>query len=154
MMNLEDVNTKDRRADFRSPGSAIVLGGGVSGLGVARALVERGWQQVIVIEKGRLGGATSNNSHHIIHGGFRYLKSLDILRTLESIKSLHELAQCYPQCVKPLPCLMALGSSLSEHPLIAKLGAQFYNLLAGSRVNSAEVVRGRDIEISAPFAEI
>lgn len=133
--------------------SVMVLGGGVSGLGVARALVDRGLQ-VLVLERNRLGGATSNNSHHIIHGGFRYLKSLDLLRTLESIRSLSELSRRYPQCVRPLPCLMALGESLGEHPLLAKLGAQLYNLLSGGRVKPAEVVSGLGVELSSAFSKL
>jgi glycerol-3-phosphate dehydrogenase len=51
---------------------AIVIGGGITGAGVLRDLALRGLRALLV-EKGRLGAATTASSSHLIHGGLRYL---------------------------------------------------------------------------------
>ncbi|HEX4212005.1 MAG TPA: FAD-dependent oxidoreductase [Candidatus Dormibacteraeota bacterium] len=51
---------------------AIVIGGGVTGAGVARDLALRG-RSVLLLEKGDWGGGTSGSSSWMIHGGPRYL---------------------------------------------------------------------------------
>lgn len=47
----------------------VVVGGGVSGLGVALRASKRGLK-TLLLERDRCGGATSNNSLRIVHGGF------------------------------------------------------------------------------------
>jgi glycerol-3-phosphate dehydrogenase len=50
----------------------VVIGGGVTGAGVARDAALRGLK-VAVVERGEAGGATTAASTHLIHGGVRYL---------------------------------------------------------------------------------
>jgi len=73
--------------------------------------------------------ATSNNSLRIIHGGIRYLQSLNFLRTIESAKEQNKLLLEFPDFIKPLPCLMPLDESGLRGPAGAKLGAILYQLL-------------------------
>ncbi|MBK9429061.1 MAG: FAD-dependent oxidoreductase [Elusimicrobia bacterium] len=51
---------------------AIVIGGGITGAGVARDFALRGWK-ALLLERGRFGRATTAGSSHLIHGGLRYL---------------------------------------------------------------------------------
>ena len=51
----------------------VVIGGGVTGAGVARDLALRGLS-VLLLEKGDWGAGTSGASSWMIHGGFRYLE--------------------------------------------------------------------------------
>ncbi|MDQ6919607.1 MAG: FAD-dependent oxidoreductase, partial [Candidatus Dormibacteraeota bacterium] len=51
----------------------VVIGGGVTGAGVARDLARRG-ASVLLLEKGDYGGGTSGASSWMIHGGPRYLE--------------------------------------------------------------------------------
>jgi glycerol-3-phosphate dehydrogenase len=51
----------------------IVIGGGVTGAGIARDLSLRGLS-VLILEKGDWGGGTSGSSSWMIHGGPRYLE--------------------------------------------------------------------------------
>lgn len=101
----------------------IVIGGGVSGLGVSLEAASRGLT-VCLLEKGELGQATSANSHHIIHGGFRYLKNLDLSRAIDSIREKNGLLKASPQYISPLPCVMPLEKSgmKSKYPVLAALG--------------------------------
>lgn len=50
----------------------VVIGGGVTGAGVARDAALRGLK-VALVERGRPGGGTTAASTHLIHGGVRYL---------------------------------------------------------------------------------
>ncbi|MDQ2942746.1 MAG: FAD-dependent oxidoreductase, partial [Candidatus Dormibacteraeota bacterium] len=50
-----------------------VIGGGVTGAGIARDLSLRGLS-VLLLEKGDWGGGTSGGSSWMIHGGPRYLE--------------------------------------------------------------------------------
>lgn len=85
----------------------VVVGGGSAGLGVARAAAERGFS-VALFERDECGRATSDNSLRIVHGGFRYLQSLDIPRVIESLRAQATLCAEFPDIVTPLPCVMPL----------------------------------------------
>ncbi len=52
----------------------VVIGGGITGLGVANTAAEMGFQ-VAVIEKDTIGQAASKNNHRLVHSGGRYLKT-------------------------------------------------------------------------------
>ncbi|MFN4895896.1 MAG: FAD-dependent oxidoreductase [Pseudomonadota bacterium] len=85
----------------------IILGGGISGLGVARAAAERRIP-ALVLEAGELASATSNNTLRIIHGGFRYLQKLQLPRVIRSLNDQTFTSTYFPDAVSPLPCLMPL----------------------------------------------
>lgn len=61
----------------------IIVGGGIYGMMLALEAKKRGLNPLI-LERGRVGEATSCNSFQIIHGGLRYLQSLNFRRFLES----------------------------------------------------------------------
>ena len=86
----------------------IVIGGGVSGLGVARETTAAGISTLLV-EAASCGNATSNNTLRIIHGGFRYLQTLDFPRVIKSLNDQTALITEVPDAVQPLPCLMPLA---------------------------------------------
>ena len=82
-----------------------VIGGGVFGLSVARAAISRGLS-VAVFERDALGGATSANSHCIIHSGIRYLQRASLNKIIDSARSLAVWQRDFSQEVVPLPCWM------------------------------------------------
>jgi len=86
----------------------IVIGGGISGLGVAREAGRRGLRCAL-FEKGRCCTAASSSSLRIIHGGLRYLQHLNFRRTLESLREQDDLLRRHPGLVAPLWCLMPLN---------------------------------------------
>ena len=85
----------------------IIIGGGISGLGVAREVAYAG-RSTLVLESGTCGNATSNNTLRIIHGGFRYLQNLDLPRVIKSLNDQSALINEVPTAVQALPCLMPL----------------------------------------------
>ncbi len=96
----------------------LVIGGGISGLGVSLEASRLGYSTALV-EKGVCCNATSANSLRIIHGGFRYLQKLDFPRIFESIVEQNYWLNTAPQYVKPLPCFLPLNKFglKSRYPL-------------------------------------
>lgn len=86
----------------------IIVGGGISGLGVARECTAAGLS-TLLLEANECGGATSNNTLRIIHGGFRYLQNFDLPRLLQSLDDQTTLMRELPEAIKPLPCVMPLS---------------------------------------------
>ncbi len=104
------TGTSDRPADL------AVIGGGVFGLMIAREAGLRG-RRALLLEAGRVGGATSANWFRILHGGLRYLQSLDFKRTLESAQERRWFLQFAPDLVRPMPFLMPLYGRGKRGPM-------------------------------------
>jgi glycerol-3-phosphate dehydrogenase len=85
----------------------IVIGGGI--LGVCHALeAAKRKLSVLLLERNDFGGATSWATHRIVHGGLRYIQSLDFARHHESWRERRWFLAHFPDFVRPLPCLMPL----------------------------------------------
>lgn len=129
-----------------------IIGGGVSGLACAHQLGQAGYR-VALFERGKLGEGTSANSLRIIHGGFRYLKDFDFLRTQESSKSLKETKRQFSEAVEYLPCLMPLSRFGLQSRLPVTAACWIYNLFFGSGIKHAKVVNQKSVAEVAPFIE-
>ena len=103
----------------------IILGGGISGLGVAQAAAELGIS-TLVLEASEIASATSNNTLRIIHGGFRYLQKLQFLRVIQSLRDQTSVATSFPDAVSPLSCLMPLKRFGLKSRLPVSLAALLY----------------------------
>ena len=67
------------------PQDAIILGGGINGIGLAHDLVSRGYRNVTLVEKNSLASGTSSKSTKLIHGGLRYLQYPNQIKLLFNI---------------------------------------------------------------------
>ena len=95
-----------------------VIGGGIHGVNVALAAARRG-QRVLLLEGADFGGGASGNSLRILHGGLRYLQSLDLVRFRESVVERRWYARHFPALVAPLACLMPLyGQGLKRRSVM------------------------------------
>jgi glycerol-3-phosphate dehydrogenase len=91
----------------------LVVGGGVTGCGVALDAVSRGLS-VALVEKSDLAHGTSRWSSKLVHGGLRYLASGDVGLALESARERDVLLRrTAPHLVRPLPMLVPLGDDVS-----------------------------------------
>ena len=118
-----------------------IIGGGISALGIARSLSQRGYS-VALFEKGGIGQATSANSLRIIHGGFRYLQSLNLSRSLRSIKDQSVVRTQYAQYVRDLPCVLPLVAGTMRTKVPLTLASLFYTACYGLLTGDASI-RGR-----------
>lgn len=104
----------------------IILGAGISGLGVALATAQQRRVPALVIEAHELAAATSNNTLRIIHGGFRYLQKLQLPRVIRSLHDQSYVATHFRDAVKALPCLMPLRKFGLKSKLPVTVAALMY----------------------------
>jgi glycerol-3-phosphate dehydrogenase len=148
-----DVIRRDPDAAQDETYDLVVVGAGVHGAAAALAAARAG-HRVLVLERSDFGGATSWNSLRVLHGGLRYLQSLDFPRFRESVEARSWFVEEFPDLVKPLPCLMPLyGKGLRRHEILGPVlalnealrrrwssAAERAALPEGSILSAAEVV--------------
>lgn len=112
-----------------SPLDLLVIGGGITGAGVARDAALRG-MRVGLVEKRDFGSGTSSRSSKIIHGGVRYLEYLQFGLVRESARERRILERIAPHLVHPLPFLYPVyeGESL----LKIRAGLRLFDAMAGT----------------------
>ncbi|MFN7981026.1 MAG: FAD-dependent oxidoreductase [Vicinamibacterales bacterium] len=110
----------------------LVIGGGIYGLTVACDAAQRGLH-VALVEAGDFGSGTSFNHLRTIHGGLRYLQTLDLARARESLNERRTLARIAPWAVRPLPFVLPLGRSLSRGPAAMRIAFMLDSLVASDR---------------------
>ena len=110
----------------------IIIGGGIYG---AMLSVEAGLRNLrsLLLERDDFGGATSYNSLRIIHGGFRYLQSLDLRRFYESVGERRWFLQTFPDLIQPLPCMMPLYGQGAKRPGVMAGGLYVNDILSYQR---------------------
>jgi glycerol-3-phosphate dehydrogenase len=84
-----------------------VVGGGIHGALAAVESAHRGLATLLV-EAGDFGGGASFNSLRTVHGGLRYLQSLDFARARQSARQQRWWFDRFPDLVRQRPCLMPL----------------------------------------------
>jgi glycerol-3-phosphate dehydrogenase len=85
----------------------LVIGGGVTGAGVALDAASRGLRTALV-EKGDFASGTSSKSSKMIHGGLRYLQQREFRLVYENLAERQRLLDNAPHLVAPLPFLIPL----------------------------------------------
>ena len=110
----------------------LVIGGGITGAFIAWDASLRGLK-VALLEKGDFGGATSAATSKLIHGGLRYLKTLEVGLVRESLQERRIMEIIAPHLVYPLPFVFpAYGWGMRGLP--AAISAMvFYDTLSYDR---------------------
>src|SRR5262249_31701731 len=86
-----------------------------------------------LIERGDFGGGSSFNHARTIHGGLRYLQSLDLGRSRESIRERRTLARIAPHCLAPTPVALPLKRSSTRGKLALRAAFLLDRLIAADR---------------------
>jgi glycerol-3-phosphate dehydrogenase len=110
----------------------VVIGGGITGAGVAFDAASRGYS-VALLERGDYAVGTSSRSSKMVHGGLRYLQNLDLGLVREALLERQLMVQLAPHLVYPTPFLVP---SFGEERLARKLGIglNMYDVMATTRV--------------------
>ena len=109
----------------------LVVGGGVTGAGVALDAATRGLS-VALVEAQDWAAGTSSRSSKLIHGGLRYLQMLDFHLVHEALRERSLLlGSLAPHLVRPVPILYPLRHRFVERAYVGA-GVALYDLLAFS----------------------
>lgn len=106
----------------------LVIGGGITGAGIALELAARG-RSCALVEANDFASGTSSRSSKLIHGGLRYLARGDLAVVRESLRERRRLLAVAPGIVRPMPYLFPLGSLAEE--LRVRAFVALYERLAG-----------------------
>ncbi|HLG75382.1 MAG TPA: glycerol-3-phosphate dehydrogenase/oxidase, partial [Ktedonobacteraceae bacterium] len=123
----------------------LVIGGGVTGAGVALDAAARGYS-VALVEKNDFASGTSSKSTKLIHGGIRYLPNFDFALVYEALVERGLLLQNAPYLVTPVEFVLPIYKG-DRHPvgmpfttpggiglsLLLDIGLWMYDLMSGGR---------------------
>ncbi len=87
----------------------LVVGGGVTGAGVALDAASRGLRTALV-ERDDFASGTSSKSSKLVHGGLRYLQQGDVRLVYQALRERQILRRNAPHLVKILPFLIPIFS--------------------------------------------
>ena len=110
----------------------LVVGGGIYGLTIAHDAAQRGLS-VALVERDDFGSGASFNHLRTIHGGLRYLQSLDLRRARESVRERRTYARIAPQAVRPLAFALPLYRSFTRGKIALRAGFALDRLVAIGR---------------------
>jgi glycerol-3-phosphate dehydrogenase len=83
----------------------VVIGGGITGAGVALDAATRGFS-VALVERDDFSCGTSSRSSKMVHGGLRYLQNFDLGLVREALVERQLMVRLAPHLVRPLPFLV------------------------------------------------
>ena len=110
----------------------VVVGGGITGAGVAREAAGSGLKTLLVEQKDFAWG-TSSRSSKMVHGGLRYLASGHIGLTRDAVRERERMLLEAPGLVDPLPFLMPHYKGSFPGPGLFQMLLAMYDRLAGTR---------------------
>jgi glycerol-3-phosphate dehydrogenase len=108
----------------------LVIGGGITGAGIALDAAARGFS-VALVEKDDFASGTSGRSSRLIHGGLRYLEHREFGLVRESLRERGIVFTLAPHLVRPVPMYM-LADDLRSRARY-RIGLTGYELLAAGR---------------------
>lgn len=115
----------------------LVIGGGITGAGVALDAASRGLRTALV-ERDDFASGTSSKSSKMVHGGLRYLQNGDVRLVYQALRERQRLRRNAPHLVRVLPFLIPLFSKngLINAKVARALGTAMwmYDLTGGARI--------------------
>jgi glycerol-3-phosphate dehydrogenase len=119
-----------------------VIGGGITGAGVALDAASRGYS-VALLEKADFASGTSSRSSKLVHGGLRYLQNFDLGLVREALLERQLLVNLAPHLVKPLPLVVPAFNGARPDRLVG-IGLNMYDVMATPRLRGRRGSRRND----------
>jgi glycerol-3-phosphate dehydrogenase len=113
----------------------VVVGGGITGAGVALDAAARGYS-VALVEKADFAAGTSSRSSKLVHGGLRYLQNFDLGLVREALLERQLLVKLAPHLVRPLRLVVPAFEGARPDRLVG-VGLNLYDVM------SVDKLRGR-----------
>jgi glycerol-3-phosphate dehydrogenase len=141
----------------------LVIGGGITGAGVALDAASRGYS-VALLERADFAAGTSSRSSKLVHGGLRYLQHFDLGLVREALLERQLLVSLAPHLVRPLPLVVPAFEGARPDRLMG-VGLNLYDVMsvtdrrsAGDRLRGRRGRRGRsestNADAIAPVGEV
>ncbi|HEX6458236.1 MAG TPA: glycerol-3-phosphate dehydrogenase/oxidase [Thermoleophilaceae bacterium] len=110
----------------------VVIGGGITGAGVALDAASRGYS-VALVEREDFASGTSSRSSKLVHGGLRYLQNFDLGLVREALLERALMVNLAPHLVRPLPLLVP-GFDGKRPDVLVGVGLNMYDVMARDRL--------------------
>jgi glycerol-3-phosphate dehydrogenase len=109
----------------------VVVGGGITGAGVALDAAARGYS-VALLERADFASGTSSRSSKLVHGGLRYLQNFDLGLVREALLERRLMVELAPHLVHPLPLVVPAFDGARPDRLVG-VGLNLYDVMAVDR---------------------
>ncbi len=121
----------------------VVVGGGITGAGVALDAASRGYS-VALLERADFASGTSSRSSKLVHGGLRYLQNFDLGLVREALLERSLMVKLAPHLVRPLPLVVPAFEGARPDRLVG-VGLNLYDVMSvdRGRLRGRRARRGR-----------
>ncbi|MBW3619781.1 MAG: glycerol-3-phosphate dehydrogenase/oxidase [Actinobacteria bacterium] len=126
----------------------LVVGGGITGAGIALDAVTRGYR-VALVERDDLASGTSSRSSKLVHGGVRYLATGDVAMVAEGVRERDRLRRLAPHLVRPLGFVLPVDDRATQLQLKAGMAA-YDGLALGRNVRRHRRLSVAEVLAAAP----
>jgi glycerol-3-phosphate dehydrogenase len=136
----------------------VVVGGGITGAGVALDAATRGYS-VALLERADFASGTSSRSSKLVHGGLRYLQNFDLGLVREALVERQLMVALAPHLVRPLPLVVPAFEGARPDRLVG-VGLNLYDVMsvtdrrsAGDKLRSRRGRKARErdaADVAAP----
>jgi glycerol-3-phosphate dehydrogenase len=109
----------------------LVVGGGITGAGVALDAAARGYS-VALVERADYASGTSSRSSKLVHGGLRYLQHFDLGLVREALLERQLMVALAPHLVRPLPLVVPAFDGARPDRLMG-VGLNLYDVMSVDR---------------------
>jgi len=109
----------------------VVVGGGITGAGVALDAATRGYS-VALLERADFASGTSSRSSKLVHGGLRYLQNFDLGLVREALLERQLMVALAPHLVRPLPLVVPAFDGARPDRLVG-VGLNLYDVMSVDR---------------------
>jgi glycerol-3-phosphate dehydrogenase len=109
----------------------VVVGGGITGAGVALDAATRGYS-VALVERADYASGTSSRSSKLVHGGLRYLQHFDLGLVREALLERQLMVALAPHLVHPLPLVVPAFDGARPDRLMG-VGLNLYDVMSVDR---------------------
>ena len=117
----------------------VVIGGGITGAGVALDAASRGYS-VALVEQADFASGTSSRSSKLVHGGLRYLQNFDLGLVREALLERQLMVKLAPHLVRPLPLVVPTFDGARPDRMMG-IGLNMYDVMAAPSLRARRSAR-------------
>jgi glycerol-3-phosphate dehydrogenase len=122
------------------PHDVLVIGGGITGAGVALDAASRGYS-VALVEQADFASGTSSRSSKLVHGGLRYLQNFDLGLVREALLERQLMVRLAPHLVRPLPFVLPAFDGSRRPDRLTGIGLNMYDVMAAPSLRARRDAR-------------